>query len=123
MAGTVVVVEVVVVVVVAVVVVVVVAGVVVVTTVVVVGRPGRVVGTPGTSGSPGNPGTPGVPGVVVAVGSGTDDGGVPLLRDRPTLDGNATAYVCRGFVCERPTTDPDELARQLSAAVAAQRTG
>ena len=63
------------------------------------------------------------PGVVVAVGSGTDDGGVPLLRDRPTLDGNATAYVCRGFVCERPTTDPDELARQLSAAVAAQRTG
>ena len=63
------------------------------------------------------------PGVVVAAGSGTDDGGVPLLRDRPTLDGNATAYVCRGFVCERPTTDPDELARQLSAAVAAQRSG
>ena len=38
---------------------------------------------------------------------------VPLLRDRPLLDGRPTAYVCRGFVCDRPTTDPATLATQL----------
>ncbi|HUY61893.1 MAG TPA: thioredoxin domain-containing protein [Candidatus Dormibacteraeota bacterium] len=36
-----------------------------------------------------------------------------VLRDRPALAGAVTAYCCRGFVCERPTTDPGELARQL----------
>ena len=41
---------------------------------------------------------------------------VPLLADRPTVDGLPTAYVCRGFVCERPTTDAEALARQLRAA-------
>ena len=38
---------------------------------------------------------------------------VPLLRDRPGIDGKATAYVCRGFVCDRPTNDSPELERQL----------
>src|SRR5690606_24070273 len=40
---------------------------------------------------------------------------VALLAGRGTLGGAATAYVCRGFVCDRPTTDPAELAAQLSA--------
>jgi uncharacterized protein YyaL (SSP411 family) len=35
--------------------------------------------------------------------------GVPLLADRPMIDGRATAYVCRGFVCDRPVTTPQEL--------------
>jgi uncharacterized protein YyaL (SSP411 family) len=26
-----------------------------------------------------------------------------------------TAYLCEGFVCQAPTTDPAELARQLDA--------
>jgi uncharacterized protein YyaL (SSP411 family) len=39
---------------------------------------------------------------------------VPLLGDRPALDGAATAYLCRGFVCDRPTGDPEALAQQLS---------
>lgn len=56
------------------------------------------------------------PGLVLAVGTGGDDA-VPLLRDRPLVDGRPTAYVCRGFVCERPTTDPDDLATQLATAV------
>ena len=43
-----------------------------------------------------------------------DAPGVPLLADRPLIDGRATAYVCRGFVCERPTTDPAQLVRQLT---------
>jgi uncharacterized protein len=46
-----------------------------------------------------------------------------LLRERPMKDGKATAYMCRGFVCEAPTTDADELGRQLSAADAAGAAG
>ncbi len=38
---------------------------------------------------------------------------VPLLADRPARDGHATAYVCEGYVCQSPTTEPEELAGQL----------
>src|SRR5918994_625654 len=38
---------------------------------------------------------------------------VPLLADRPTRDGRATAYVCEGYACQMPATEPEELARQL----------
>jgi uncharacterized protein len=44
-----------------------------------------------------------------------DPDGVPLLTDRPAVDGSAAAYVCRNFVCERPTTQPEELAALLDA--------
>ncbi len=44
--------------------------------------------------------------VVVADGPGED---IPLLVGRTALDGRAAAYVCRGFVCERPVTDPSAL--------------
>ncbi|QLJ05222.1 thioredoxin domain-containing protein [Streptomyces sp. NEAU-sy36] len=48
------------------------------------------------------------PGAVVAVG--TPDGDeFPLLADRPLVSGAAAAYVCRGFTCDAPTTDPDRL--------------
>jgi hypothetical protein len=40
---------------------------------------------------------------------------VPLLADRPLVDDQPTAYVCRGFVCNQPVTQPDELLLQLSA--------
>jgi uncharacterized protein YyaL (SSP411 family) len=39
---------------------------------------------------------------------------IPLLADRPMRDGKATAYVCEGYACQNPTTDPEELARQLA---------
>jgi uncharacterized protein YyaL (SSP411 family) len=52
------------------------------------------------------------PGAVVVAGS-PDQPGVPLLADRPMLDGAATAYVCRGFVCDRPVTTVEDLAAQL----------
>ena len=39
-----------------------------------------------------------------------DAPGVPLLAARPLVDGAPAAYVCRGFVCDRPVTDPDDLA-------------
>ncbi|MET9022182.1 thioredoxin domain-containing protein [Actinopolymorpha sp. NPDC004070] len=66
------------------------------------------------------------PGLVVVVGAPeapprdstprnghNGDGQVPLLAHRGLVDDRAAAYVCRGFVCERPLTDPAELAGRL----------
>jgi uncharacterized protein YyaL (SSP411 family) len=38
---------------------------------------------------------------------------VPLLQDRDLVDGCATAYVCRDFVCQAPVTKPEALHAQL----------
>ncbi len=54
------------------------------------------------------------PHVVVAAGDGADDGGIPLLRDRPPLDGRATAYVCERFACQAPVTTPEALRAALA---------
>ncbi|SDT70235.1 thioredoxin domain-containing protein [Actinoplanes derwentensis] len=51
-------------------------------------------------------------GSVIVVGE-PDRAGVPLLADRPLRDGAATAYVCRGFVCDRPVTTPADLVERL----------
>jgi uncharacterized protein YyaL (SSP411 family) len=56
------------------------------------------------------------PGAAVAVGdpdAATGEDAVPLLADRPLVDGRPTAYVCRHFVCSAPTTDLDALAAAL----------
>ena len=51
-----------------------------------------------------------------AVVAGEPDAtGVPLLAGRPLVDGRPAAYVCRGFVCDRPVTTSEELAALLSA--------
>jgi uncharacterized protein YyaL (SSP411 family) len=42
-----------------------------------------------------------------------DAPGVPLLAGRPLVAGAAAAYVCRGFVCDRPVTTEQELAAAL----------
>ena len=47
------------------------------------------------------------PHVVVA---GGEPDGVPLLEGREPVDGRAAAYVCERFMCQRPVTEPDELA-------------
>ncbi|HWB37509.1 MAG TPA: hypothetical protein VHA75_15945, partial [Rugosimonospora sp.] len=57
------------------------------------------------------------PGAVVVAGA-PDQPGVPLLAGRAQRDGVPTAYVCRGFVCDRPVTDARSLAAQLSGAAA-----
>jgi uncharacterized protein YyaL (SSP411 family) len=49
------------------------------------------------------------PGLVLAVGDPERPPSSPLLADRPLVDGRPAAYVCRGFVCDRPVTEPDEL--------------
>ncbi len=56
------------------------------------------------------------PNQVIALAAPGDQealGAVPLLADRPTLDGHATAYVCEHFACQQPVTEPDALAAQL----------
>jgi uncharacterized protein YyaL (SSP411 family) len=45
--------------------------------------------------------------VVVAAEEARAD--IPLLEGRTAVDGRPAAYVCRGFVCERPVTDPAAL--------------
>ncbi|MEV6025554.1 thioredoxin domain-containing protein [Streptomyces sp. NPDC052036] len=53
------------------------------------------------------------PGAVVAVGTPGDEE-FPLLADRVLVGGEPTAYVCRNFTCDAPTTDPERLRRALS---------
>jgi len=48
------------------------------------------------------------PGAVVVVADAPVEG-IPLLAGRGPVDGQAAAYICRGFVCERPITDPAAL--------------
>ena len=52
------------------------------------------------------------PGAVIVAGE-PDHPGVPLLADRPLIGGASAAYVCRGFVCDRPVTDPEDLIARL----------
>jgi len=48
------------------------------------------------------------PGMVYAWG-----GEQPLLQDRIAIDDQATAYICRGFVCDAPTTDLNVLKKSI----------
>jgi len=52
------------------------------------------------------------PGLVTAHGT-PDMPGIPLLADRPLVAGRAAAYLCRGFVCDRPVTTPEALTSAL----------
>jgi uncharacterized protein len=44
---------------------------------------------------------------------------IPLLEDRTLVKGRPAAYVCRGFVCRLPVTDPEALRDQLAEVAAA----
>jgi uncharacterized protein YyaL (SSP411 family) len=58
------------------------------------------------------------PNQVVSASPDPADSIVPLLLDRIAVDGRPTAYVCRGFVCRLPVTDPAALRAQLEAVAA-----
>ena len=47
-------------------------------------------------------------------GDGTGRAEIPLLEGKMSDDGMPRAYVCRNFTCRAPTTEPRELAEQLS---------
>jgi uncharacterized protein YyaL (SSP411 family) len=56
------------------------------------------------------------PNVVLAVAApGDADDSIPLLRDRPQIDGKTTAYVCQRFACKLPVTERAQLEQQLDA--------
>jgi uncharacterized protein YyaL (SSP411 family) len=52
-----------------------------------------------------------IPRSVVAAGAGNQ---IPLLRDRPLIDGKATAYICENYTCQQPVTDPASFEKQLT---------
>jgi hypothetical protein len=59
-----------------------------------------------------------LPNKVVAHANPTDIEAIdalPLLQNRPLIDGRATAYVCQNYTCKQPATDPETLAAQLQS--------
>jgi uncharacterized protein YyaL (SSP411 family) len=54
---------------------------------------------------------------VMAVSASPERSVVPLLAERIAIGGAATAYVCRGFACRQPVTDPAALTAQLERAI------
>jgi uncharacterized protein len=51
----------------------------------------------------------------VVVAGLPDQPGLDLLADRPLINDQPTAYVCRHFVCKLPVTSANDLANQLQA--------
>ena len=62
-----------------------------------------------------------VPGLVLA--GGQTNGGVALLRQRELINNAPTAFVCRRYTCDAPTTLPETLSAQLELAVDAPPPG
>jgi uncharacterized protein YyaL (SSP411 family) len=58
---------------------------------------------------------PFIPNKVVAGAAHGNGVAIPLLEGREPRDGKATAYVCEHYVCQAPTTDPEELRALMSA--------
>ena len=59
---------------------------------------------------------------VIAASDGTgSQSGHPLLAGKGLVKGKAALYICRNFSCQRPLTDPQEVAEALRSA--SQRTG
>ncbi|MEV0048967.1 thioredoxin domain-containing protein [Saccharopolyspora shandongensis] len=54
------------------------------------------------------------PGGAVALAGKPEATRVPLLAERPLVGGAAAAYVCRGYVCDRPVTTTEDLVESLT---------
>lgn len=51
--------------------------------------------------------------IVLSSDAVADEATIPLLKDRGILDGEARAYVCEDYVCQRPVTTVEGLAEVL----------
>ena len=56
-----------------------------------------------------------VPAGSVVVAGEPSQPGLALLADRPMINDQPTAYVCRQFICKLPVTSAEDLARQLQS--------
>jgi uncharacterized protein len=54
------------------------------------------------------------PDQVVAYARDAAETSIPLLLGRTPLNGQATAHVCRNFVCQLPVTEPEALTAELA---------
>jgi uncharacterized protein YyaL (SSP411 family) len=52
--------------------------------------------------------------VITSVAPAAAYGEWPLFESKSTRSGRAMAYVCRGYACEAPTSDPVDMARQIA---------
>ena len=52
--------------------------------------------------------------VVATLNPGDPTGEWPVFREKRPLEGKATAYVCRGYACLAPTSDPAIVERQIA---------
>ena len=59
--------------------------------------------------------------VLTSVATGDPHAAWPLYQGKIARGASATAYACRGYACDEPTTDPRHLAEQVTALGRAQR--
>ena len=52
--------------------------------------------------------------VLTSVAPGDAHAEWPLYASKVAREGRATAYACRGYACDEPTSDPERLAEQVS---------
>jgi len=62
-----------------------------------------------------------IPNLIVAGGEPGADDQPTLMAERAMRDGLPTAYLCQGFACQLPTTEVDELLRQLEDALSSAK--
>jgi uncharacterized protein YyaL (SSP411 family) len=73
-----------------------------------------VVGTGDTAAALRAAAVAGTAGGAVVLAGLPDQPGAPLLAGRPLMAGGPAAYVCRGFVCDRPVTTAAEVTELLA---------
>ena len=56
------------------------------------------------------------PSLIVIGGNGEAVAGLPLMEERSAEGDGARAFVCRGYACDLPTSDPATLTAQLLSA-------
>ncbi len=62
-----------------------------------------------------------IPNLIVAGGEQGAEDQPTLMAERSMQDDRPTAYLCQGFTCQLPTTEVDELLRQLEGALSAAK--
>ncbi len=55
-----------------------------------------------------------LPNKIIVLADEKSDESIPFLQERKMIAGKTTAYVCENFVCQKPVTTVEELAKQIS---------